>query len=161
MRDWYTMQVTEEKIAGAENHFRFTVGIDTIEMIVSYPTGDYFEDVNIEILNHYIRNNKSRNPSRTIALTERIYAHLRIKYLEELKSVFADIACQPATERLLKRFSCMGHTFFQGSTPEEVFTWFFKHYCSTCAAGYLYDLLVQVPTTDGFFSEIVAWYLGS
>lgn len=122
MKDWYTMQVTEEKIAGTEDHFRFTVGIDTIEMVVSYPTGDYFEDVDIEILNHYIRNrnNKSRNPSRTIALTERIYAHLRIKYLEELKSAFTDIACQPATERLIKRFSCMGHTFFQGSTPEEV-----------------------------------------
>ena len=160
MINWDTMQVIEEKIAGTTNHFRYTVGNDIIEMKVSY-FGDYFEDLHLEILDHYIRNrnNKPSNPNRTMALSRRIYDHLRREYLKELEKVFKDIASQPATKKLEKRFSCMGYTFFEGNTPREVYSWFFRHYSSTCAAGDFHDLIIQVSETDGFLSEEIAWTL--
>lgn len=161
MMDWNTMHVIEEKISGTENHFRFTVGNDIIEMVVAYPTGDYFENLYTEVLDHYIRNrnNKPSNPNRTISLQRRIYEHLRWKYLEELERFFKVIASQPASEKLSKQFSCSGHTIYEGSTPQEVFRWFSHHYASTCAAGDFHELVMQVPETDGFLSELIADYL--
>ena len=161
MKDWYAMSVSEEKITGTQNHFRFTVGNDIIEIGISYPTGTHFEDINIEILDHYIqkRNNKPRNPNRTISLYGRIYSHLRRRYLEELKKAFNDIAAQPVNERIFYQFFCMGEKFYVGGTPKEVFSWFFRHYTSTCAAGDFSELLMQVPITDGFLSKDIAWYL--
>lgn len=161
MKDWYAMRVIEEKITGTQNYFRFTVGNDIIEIAVSYPTGCYFEDINIEILDHYIRNrnNKPSNPKRTISLYGRIYSHLRRRYLEELKKAFNYIVAQPVNGRIFKEFSCMGETFHVGGTPKEVFSWFFRHYSSTCAAGDFSELVMQVPVTDGFLSEEIEWYL--
>jgi len=90
MNNWYDMHVHEEKIVGTHNNFRFTVGNDIIEMAISYPTGLYFEDIRIEILDHYIqnRNNKPNNPNRIMVLYQRIYDYLRRRYLEELKKSF-------------------------------------------------------------------------
>jgi len=50
----------------------------------------------------------------------------------------------------------MGKTFYEGSTPNEVFSWFFRHYRSTCASGDFYELVMQVPVKDGFLSEEIA-----
>jgi len=161
MNDWRAMPVIEEKIPDSKNRFRFTVGCDTIEMAISFPRGCFFEYMEIEILDHYIRerNNKPNNPRRTSLLRVRIYEHLRMRYLEELKKVFYDIATQPAGDRISKSFDCMGENCYVAGTPEKVFSWFWKHYTSTCASGDFWALVTQVPRTDGFFSEEIACYL--
>lgn len=156
--DWYKMKVNAEKMQ-TKNEYRFTIGNDVIEAEILFIDDCFFENLSFRVINHFIKGqNNKPSSSRTLALTSRVYAYLRLKYLEELKKSFCKIASEPSSAKLSKDFYCLGSPLFKGSSPEELFSWFFKHYTSTCASGDMYELVMQA-SANGFFGAQISDYI--
>lgn len=147
--------VKVERIPNTKNCFGFLVDNDVVEMAISFPNGAYFENLETDILFHTSRghSHSNVNAKKLVSLYGTIYEVIRRKYLQELTNIFSAIACEPATETLQRTFYCVGHVFEQGSTPKEIFDWFFYHYTTPAANGN-FEVLVKLIRKNYFFGEI-------
>ena len=148
--------VKVERIPHTKNHFGFLVDNDVVEMKISFPNGAYFENLETTILFQTSKGHSRKaaiNTKKLVALYGTIYDVIHRKYLQELTHVFYAIACEPASETLQRDFTCVGHVFEKGSTPKEIFDWFFYHYTSPAANGN-FEVLVKLIRKGYFFGEL-------
>lgn len=163
MINWDEMTMTAKAVDGEANVYRFQVANDIAMVRVNLRQADYFEDIHLEVVEHFIghRGNKPTNPGRTCALMRRIHDEVRRMYLKELEEMWKELTEKPVSEdnKLQEDYIGKRVTFWKGTSNREIFLWFSHHYGSTCAAGDFYDLVLKYVNTEGLMSyEIKDWF---